>query len=191
MFSSFTLPDVAAVARRTVIAAVLLGAVALVVCLAMNVALAGLGFCVGVAMGITNFRLVQSSVAKVGRRPKAHRRRPLAMNTVSRLAAISAVALALLFVRFDLGFGVLGGIALFQVLLLANVARSMLASATAGGVLGSAHLFGGLGSLLQVGTLDDAESGEPGLEGSAPPLAGGGTSSGQHANGAADEREVG
>ena len=44
---------------------------------------------------------------------------------MGRLSVISVVALALLFVSFDLGFGVLGGLAVFQLTLLVNVARSM------------------------------------------------------------------
>ena len=44
---------------------------------------------------------------------------------MGRLAVISVVALGLLFLSFDLGLGVMAGLASFEFLLLVNVARSM------------------------------------------------------------------
>ncbi|MGP0030609.1 MAG: ATP synthase subunit I [Acidimicrobiales bacterium] len=125
MFASIGLPDIVRVSRRTVLSALVFGVVGLVVCLALGAPLTGLGLCIGIGLGIFNFRLIQRSVIKVGARADENHRRPLALNTAGRLAAISVVALGLLFLSFDLGLGVLAGIALFQVLLLANVARSM------------------------------------------------------------------
>lgn len=125
MLEQFSLPDVTRVARRTVLGALAVAVVALVVSLAVNAPLVGVGACVGLGMGTFNFRMITAAVIRVGKRLDANKRRPLAMNTLSRLAVISVVSLGLLFVSFQLGFGVLGGLAAFQVLLLANVARSM------------------------------------------------------------------
>jgi cell division protein FtsW (lipid II flippase) len=75
---------------------------------------------------MANFRLIQRSVIKVGKRAEANKRRPLATNTLGRMAVITAVSLGLLFIEPPLGFGLIGGMALFQMLLLANVTRSML-----------------------------------------------------------------
>jgi hypothetical protein len=88
--------------------------------------LLGVGACIGLALGTINFRLVNSSVVKVGAREDDNKRRPLAMNTLARMGVISAITIGLLFVSFNLGFGVLAGLAVFQLLLLVNVARSML-----------------------------------------------------------------
>lgn len=126
MFEHFSLPDVARVSRRTVIGSLVVGVVGLVTCLALGAAMAGLGLCIGLGLGLGNFRMVQRSVAKVGERAVENKRRPLATNTVARLAVVSVVALGLLFVNFDLGFGIMGGLAAFQFMLLVNVARSML-----------------------------------------------------------------
>ena len=63
------------------------------------------------------------------------------------------VALGLCSSRFDLGFGVMGGLAVFQVLLLVNVARSM--------AQGRPHGTAVDGGLLGVDALDD-EPGGPG-----------------------------
>jgi hypothetical protein len=125
MFASFALPDLARVSRRTVLGGLVFGVVGLVVCLALGAPLTGLGLCIGLALGLCNFRLVQRSVVKVGARADENHKRPLATNTVGRLAAISALALGLLFLSFDLGLGVMVGLAAFQFFLLLNVARSM------------------------------------------------------------------
>jgi hypothetical protein len=125
MFANFALPDLARVSRRTMLSALVIGIVGLVACLALNAALTGLGFCIGLGLGIFNFRLIQRSVVKVGLSERENHRRPLATNTVIRLGIISVIALGLLFLSFDLGLGVMAGLALFQLVLLGNVARSM------------------------------------------------------------------
>jgi O-antigen/teichoic acid export membrane protein len=125
VFANFSLPDVAAVSRRTVLGALVLGVVGLIVALLLSAPFVGLGLCIGLGMGIFNFRLIQRSVVKVSERADENKRRPLALNTMGRLGVISVIALGLLFVNFDLGLGVMAGLALFQGFLLANVARSM------------------------------------------------------------------
>jgi MFS superfamily sulfate permease-like transporter len=69
--------------------------------------------------------MVSSSVVKVGAREDENKRRPLALNTMARMGIISVITIGLLFLSFNLGFGVLAGLAVFQLLLLVNVARSM------------------------------------------------------------------
>jgi hypothetical protein len=125
MFANFALPDLARVSRRTVLGGLVFGVIGLIACLALGAPLTGLGLCVGLALGLFNFRLIQRSVIKVGAREDENHKRPLAANTVARLAVISALALGLLFLSFDLGLGVMVGLAAFQFLLLLNVARSM------------------------------------------------------------------
>jgi O-antigen/teichoic acid export membrane protein len=125
MFANFALPDLARVSRRTVLGGLVFGVVGLIACLALGAPLTGLGLCIGLGLGLFNFRLIQRSVIKVGGREDENHKRPLAANTVARLAVISALAVGLLFLSFDLGLGVMVGLAAFQFLLLLNVARSM------------------------------------------------------------------
>jgi hypothetical protein len=125
MFAHFSLPDVPAVARRTVSAALVVGVAALVGCIAFGHSLLGVGACIGLALGTFNFRMIGNSVARVSARDEENKRRPLALNTLGRMGIITVVVIGLLFVSPSLGFGVLGGLAVFQVILLANVARSM------------------------------------------------------------------
>jgi len=155
-----SLPDLARISRRSVFGAVAAGVAGLIICLVLGAALVGLGLCIGIALGIANFRMVQGSVAKAGNRP-GPKRRPLALNTLSRLAIITAVALGLLFVSFDLGFGVMAGLALFQFLLLFSVIRSLIKSgAAAGGFGGGGSLLGGMGSMFSVDGLEDTGGAE-------------------------------
>jgi len=162
VFSQVSLPDIAKISKRAVFSSLAVGVVGLVVCAVLDSALVGLGLCIGIALGIGNFRMVQASVAKAGNRP-GPKRRPLAFNTLTRLALITAVALGLLFVSFDLGFGVMAGLAAFQFLLLFSVVRSIIKSGAGAGALGGGSLFGGIGGMLSVDGLDDVD------DDSAPP----------------------
>ncbi|GEM_PF-663548 len=163
VFSQVSLPEVARISRRTVFGSLAVGVAGLVLCVVLQATLVGLGLCVGIALGIANFRMVQGSVARAGRRP-GPKRRPLAMNTVSRLAVITAAALGLLFVSFDLGFGLLAGLAVFQFLLVVGVLRSLLKGAGLRGAGGS--LFSGLPTLL--GTAPEEAPGPAGSPGAVP-----------------------
>ena len=85
MFANFALPDLARVSRRTVFGGLIFGVIGLVVCLALGAPLAGLGLCIGLGLGLFNFRLVQRSVVKVGAREDENHKRPLAPTRVVRL----------------------------------------------------------------------------------------------------------
>ncbi len=132
MFASFSLPDLAAVSRRTMLASLVVGVVGLVAAAALGAPLVGVGLCLGIGTGIVNFRLIQRSVVKVGERQDENRRRPLAVNTLGRLTVITVVAIALGIVELPLGDGKLAGGALFQAMLLVSVARSMFKMGHAG-----------------------------------------------------------
>jgi hypothetical protein len=178
MFERFQLPDVAAVARRTMLGALAVGVLGLVVLLLLSQTWAALGLCVGIALGIGNFRLIVRSVLKVGRRAEANKRRPLAMNTLGRLMTMTVLALVLAWVKPPLGLGIIGGLALFQFLLLANVTRSMLKAGLSGPSSG-----GGLAFLLGAGPGDPLDQGDAAGEGrgDAGGLGGGDGASGEGA----------
>lgn len=126
MFAHVSLPNVPDVARRTVTGALVVGVAALVAAVSFGHAFVGLGAAVGLALGTVNFRLVGNSVSRAARRPDGRTRRPLAMNTFGRMAVITVITIGLLLVSPQLGFGILGGLAAFQILLVVNVARSVL-----------------------------------------------------------------
>ncbi len=135
MFAHLNLPNVPDVSRRTVSAALVIGVAALVASVSFGHPLVGLGACVGLALGTLNFRLIGNTVSRVSARGDGRTRRPLAVNTVARMGIITVVTIGLLLISPQVGFGVLGGLAAFQLILLVNVARSML-KAGATGTLG-------------------------------------------------------
>ena len=126
VFSHFSLPQISTVARRTALAALAVGTVALVALVLVGYPLVGLGVCLGMAMAIGNFRLISAATVKASTKGREDNRRPLAVNTLGRLAVISVIALGLVFLSRPLGFGTLVGLAVFQFLLLGNVVTAML-----------------------------------------------------------------
>lgn len=137
VFSNFSVPQISTVARRTALAATIVGGGALVVLGLVGHALVGLGVCLGMAMALGNFRMISAATVKASTRGREDNRRPLALNTLGRLAVISALALGLVFVSRPLGFGTLVGLAVFQFLLLANVVTTMLRDPAFGIAAGS------------------------------------------------------
>jgi hypothetical protein len=125
MFAHFELPDVPDVAKRTVASVLVVGVAALVACVSFDKPLLGLGACIGLGLGTLNFRMIGRSVARVSASGVENKRRPLALNTFGRLGLITVVTLGLMTFSHQLGFGILAGLAVFQVVLIANVARSM------------------------------------------------------------------
>ncbi|HXW35847.1 MAG TPA: ATP synthase subunit I [Acidimicrobiales bacterium] len=126
VFSHFSLPQISAVARRTSLVALGLAVVALAVSIVLGHPLVGLGVVVGLVMALANFRLIAKATAKATASERPDKRRPLVFNTLFRLAAITIVVFALVFLNQQVGFGALVGLALFQFALLANVTVFML-----------------------------------------------------------------
>lgn len=125
------------------LSALAIGVVGLLVLLWSDLPWAAVGLCAGIALGIGNFRLVVRSVLKVGARAEENKRRPLALNTLGRLMAMTVVALVLAWFVTPLGLGMIGGIALFQFVLLANVTSAMLRGGDPGAGTSSASQHDG------------------------------------------------
>jgi ATP synthase I chain len=131
VFEQLALPELTRLLRRTVLAAIGVGVVALGLSVLLNHPFIGLGACVGLALGMLNVRLVSSSAAKVSARQPEKPRRVLASHTLVRLAITTAVVIGLMFASPQLGLAAAGGTAVFYFVLLANLVRALLkASAT-------------------------------------------------------------
>jgi hypothetical protein len=120
------LPEISRMLRRTVFAALGVGVVALVVLSLVGYALAGLGACIGLALGIVNIRLVMATASRLNAAGTTKIRRPMAMNTLTRLAMTTVVAIGLVIVNLRLGMGVLGGIAVFYLLFVVSLVVTLL-----------------------------------------------------------------
>jgi hypothetical protein len=125
MFAHFELPNVPEVSRRTTSMALVVGVAALVAAVSFGNVLVGLGACIGLGLGLFNFRMIGNSVARVSASEVVNKRRPLALNTLGRLGIITVVAIGLMLVSHSVGWGVFGGLFVFQIILLTNAARSM------------------------------------------------------------------
>jgi hypothetical protein len=126
LFSSFSVPQISTVARRTVLASIGVGVVALVLGVVTGYPLVGLGVCLGLSMALVNFRLISRATVKAAGSEQENKRRPLVFNTLGRLGVISVIALGITFFVEPLGFGTLVGLAVFQFSLLGNVVVAML-----------------------------------------------------------------
>jgi hypothetical protein len=132
LFEQLPLSEMTRVVRRTVLAGLVVGAVAFGISLALSHPLIGLGVCLGLALGLANIRLVARSVAKVNASGHAHPRRALASSTLVRLALTTVVVVGLAFASVSLGISTAGGIALFYFLLLVSLVRGLFAQGTTG-----------------------------------------------------------
>jgi uncharacterized protein (DUF58 family) len=93
----------------------------------------GVFFGIGLLMGLLNAVLVQRSVSVIT--AKTHPlKRSMAMNSATRLAILTVIGLAIAFAFRPAGLGVVFGLALFQVLLVATTALPVWKKLRAGAV---------------------------------------------------------
>jgi hypothetical protein len=123
LFEQFSLIEIDTILRRTTFVGIALGIVAVVVAGVLGHVLIGAGACIGLALGLLNIRLVTLFVARAGAREEGKLRRVIAGNTLLRLGATTAILFVLVFTARQLGFGALGGVAVFYFVFLANVMR--------------------------------------------------------------------
>lgn len=119
-------PHAAANRRRSVIVAGPLAVVAILLLSLLGHPLAGLLFCVGLALGALNTWLVQRSVVRFASSTARDAKRRFVGGVFGRLALISLVALAICLLFLPDGLGVLAGLAGFQILMLASASMPLI-----------------------------------------------------------------
>jgi hypothetical protein len=120
MLADFPVLYVDVIVRRTIVSCVALAVAALVASFGLGQPLAGVGVVLGLAAATVNHRVFQLSTARYSK-PDGHMdRKPYAGSVAARLGGITLVAFALLFLVRPMGFGMVGGLVAFQVLLMAN-----------------------------------------------------------------------
>jgi hypothetical protein len=134
LFEQFSIPEIARLMRRAVFGAVGIGIVALVVSAVLGHVLAGLGVCIGLGIGLVNIRMVTRSVSRVAASEIEKPKRVIATRAVYRLVATTAVVIVLVVASTTLGIATAGGIALFYLVLVANLVRALLGGMTPPGV---------------------------------------------------------
>lgn len=112
--------------RRSVLVAGPLGAVALLLLVLLGHPVAGVLFSVGLALGALNTWLVQRSVVRYAASSARDAKRRFVGGVFGRLALISLAALGICLLFLPDGLGVLAGLAVFQVLMLASASLPLI-----------------------------------------------------------------
>jgi len=121
VLGQFTLPELGRLLKRTVFGAIGVGVVSLVVSGVLGYIVFGLGVCLGLALGIVNIRLIVTQTGRISASETPNRIRALASVTMFRIGAMTVVIILLAIVAQQLGFGTLGGVAVFYFVFLANL----------------------------------------------------------------------
>ena len=103
-----------------------MGFVAFVIALFFAPPLAALGLIIGVALAILNLRFLDRQAARVelqGEQSTKAVRRQLGGKTVGRLAVMTVIVLALVWLDAPLGIGIVAGLVLYQIVFVINVMR--------------------------------------------------------------------
>jgi dipeptide/tripeptide permease len=120
MLADFPVLYVDLIVRRTIVSCIALAVVALVVGFAVGQPLAGVGALLGLVAATVNHRVFQVSTVRYSKEDGHMDRRPYFGTVAARLGGITVVAFALLFLVRPMGFGMVGGLVAFQLLLMAN-----------------------------------------------------------------------
>jgi ATP synthase I chain len=112
--------------RRTTLSAIIVGFIGFIVAIFVAPPLAALGLVIGVGLAVVNLRFLDRQAARVelqGEQNSKAIRRQLGGKTVGRLAVVTVVVLALVWLDAPLGIGIVAGLVLYQIVFVANVLR--------------------------------------------------------------------
>jgi hypothetical protein len=126
LLTAFPLAEIERVVRRTVIAGIIAGILGGAVAVLLGQPLVAPGLAIGLALAVANHRVFQSSALRFTTPEGVVNRKPFAGSVVLRLGVCTAVAVGLLVVERPMGWGVIGGLALFQALMLVNALVALL-----------------------------------------------------------------
>lgn len=126
MLTAFPLSEIERVVRRTAITSIILGVVASVVAVVIGQPYFVTGMAIGLILAIANHRVFQSSAMRFTTSEGVVSRKPFAGSVALRLGVCTAVAIGLLILSQPVGWGVIGGLALFQATMLGSAVVALL-----------------------------------------------------------------
>jgi uncharacterized membrane protein len=126
VLTAFPLSEIEKVVRRTALTAIALGVIASVAALVIGQPYFVTGMALGLVMAIANHRVFQSSAMRFTNPEGVVSRKPFAGSVALRLGVCTAVAIGLLIVEQPVGWGVIGGLALFQATMLGYAVIALL-----------------------------------------------------------------
>lgn len=116
------------VLRRTIVSALIVGAVAVLLTAFLGSLWGALGLVIGLGLAIVNLRFLDSGIAKLkpeGEMSVSNKvlRRAMGTKSVTRLGIITVICIGLLLINGALGIGAVAGLVIFQLLFVVNVGR--------------------------------------------------------------------
>jgi hypothetical protein len=126
VFAGFPVLEIDAIVRRTLRSCAITGVIAVAASVALGHVLVAPGIVLGLALGLANHRVFQASAMRYMTADGKIQRKPFAGSTFTRLGICSAIALLLVFFVRPMGWGVIGGLAVFQIMLLLNALAALL-----------------------------------------------------------------
>jgi hypothetical protein len=112
--------------RRTTLSALVVGSLGFIVALLIAPPLSALGLVLGVGLALLNLRYLDRQAARVelrGEQSSKAVRRQLGGKTTGRLAIMTVVVLAVVWLNAPLGIGIVSGLVLYQIVFVVNVMR--------------------------------------------------------------------
>ncbi len=133
MFSQLPQIEINAILRRSYVVVAAVGAAGLILTSLLGFPLVGLGLIAGLALGAVNSRMARNSMTRYVAGAAGPQKSVFMASSLVRLGAITAVAIVVIVVARQVGWGMVFGLALFQFVVLASTARTMLKSLRSGG----------------------------------------------------------
>jgi hypothetical protein len=116
------------VLRRTILSALIVGAVAVLLTAFLGSLWGALGIVIGLGLAVVNLRFLDAGIAKL--KPEGEvsvsnkvLRRAMGTKSVTRLGIITVLCIGLLLLNGALGIGAVAGLVIFQLLFVVNVGR--------------------------------------------------------------------
>jgi hypothetical protein len=116
------------VLRRTILSALIIGAVAVLITAFLGSLWGALGLIIGLGLAIVNLRFLDAGIAKL--KPEGEisvsnkvLRRAMGTKSITRLGIITVICIGLLLLNGALGIGAVAGLVIFQLLFVVNVGR--------------------------------------------------------------------
>jgi hypothetical protein len=132
VFAQLPLIELNTVLRRSYIVAAAVGGGGLILTSLLGYPLVGLGLIAGLALGAVNSRMARTSMARYAAGAAGPQKSVFMASSLVRLGAITAVAIVVIVVARQIGWGMVFGLALFQFVVLASTARTLLKSLRSG-----------------------------------------------------------
>jgi hypothetical protein len=124
--TSFPVSGVDRIVKRTLVSTVAVAVVGAAAAILLGHALVAPGLLVGLLMALVNHRVFQASAMRFTSVEGTVRRKPFAGSVFARLGACTAVVVLLLIFARPVGWGAIGGLAVFQALLLLNAVVALI-----------------------------------------------------------------